>query len=176
MTGPRNIKMAATPRNGGLPPSAARLMLAIAVLAWPSSARGDIDNIATASATYAGAPVTSTPSAAAVPVAPSAPAMTVTKTADVTSEVAAGQVVTYTYVVTNTGNGTLTNISLSDSHNASGPAPVPRNETLSTDSGLANDSTDATANDGIWTSLAPGDAVTFTATYTVTQTDVDSLQ
>lgn len=176
MTGPRNILMAATPRNGGLPSSAARLLLAIAVLTWPTSARADIDNTATASANYGGVPITSPPSATAVPVAPSAAAMTVTKTADVTAEAAAGQVITYTYVVTNTGNETLSGIQLNDSHNAAGPAPVPHNEVLSTDSGTANDSTDAITDDGVWTSLAPGDAVTFTATYTVTQADVDSLQ
>jgi hypothetical protein len=31
-------------------------------------------------------------------------------------------------------------------------------------------------NDGIWSVLAPGDAITMTATYTVTQSDVDTLQ
>lgn len=103
-------------------------------------------------------------------------AMTVAKSASPSTGVKAGDVVTYTYVVTNTGTSNITNIKLTDTHNASGAAPVPSGETLSTDAGTTGDSTDATANDGIWSKLAPGDAVTFTATYTVTQQDVDTLQ
>jgi len=42
------------------------------------------------------------------------------------------------------------------------------------DAGTAGDSTDAAMN-GSWDVLAPGDVITFTGTYTVTQADVDSL-
>ena len=42
-------------------------------------------------------------------------------------------------------------------------------------SGATGDSTDAAVN-GSWDSLAPGDQVTFTANYTVTQNDIDTLQ
>lgn len=135
---------------------------------------GDIDNTATASGTYGSTPVSASASHAVALV--TNPQLSVTKTADDTTDVEAGQIITYTYVVANTGNQTITNIGLNDSHNGSGPVPVPGNETLSTDSGPAGDSSDATANDGIWSSLAPGDAVTFTATYTVTQQDVDTRQ
>ena len=101
--------------------------------------------------------------------------MVVTKTADKTVNVAAGDVITYTYKVTNDGNVTIHNITLADVHNAAGAAPVPGSETL-TDSPPLGNSTDVTANDGLWSDLAPGDTITFTATYTVKQSDVDNLQ
>jgi uncharacterized repeat protein (TIGR01451 family) len=134
----------------------------------------DIDNTATASGTYDSTAVVGQGAASVTLVA--LPALQVTKTADDTTAVTAGQTVTYTYVVSNTGNQTISGISLGDAHNGSGASPVPGNETLSTDSGTIGDSTDVTADDGIWSALAPGDAVTFTATYTITQTDVDTRQ
>ena len=103
------------------------------------------------------------------------PSITVTKTASADSNVPAGTTITYTYVVTNTGNQTISSIDLSDAHGGSGPAPDPGNETLTTDTGITGDSSDAGTN-GIWDSLAPGDQVTFTASYIVTQSDVDTLQ
>lgn len=135
---------------------------------------GDIDNTATASGTYGVTVVQATGSTSVAII--TNPAMTVTKVANDTTDVVAGQVITYTYVVTNTGNQTLTNIALNDAHDGSGPPPVPGNETLTTDGGTIGDSTDATASNGVWSVLAPGDAVTFTATYTVTQNDVDTKQ
>jgi len=135
-----------------------------------------IDNTAAATATYAGAPVSSTSASSDVPVIIAQPAMAVTKTPSVTAGAVPGQVITYTYVVTNTGNQTLSNVVLSEAHNASGPVPTPANETLSADTGVSGDSTDTAVNDGVWSVLAPGDSVTFTATYTVTQSDVDLLQ
>ena len=102
--------------------------------------------------------------------------LTVTKTADKTVNVAAGEEVTYTYVVTNNGNQVISNVSLDDVHNGSGPAPSPANETLTVDNGTTGDSVNGPANDGTWNTLGPGDVVTFTATYTVTQSDVDTLQ
>jgi hypothetical protein len=53
---------------------------------------------------------------------------------------------------------------------------VPGTETLSLDAIPVLDSSDVTPGNGTWSVLAPGDEVTFTATYTVTQTDVDLLQ
>jgi hypothetical protein len=101
--------------------------------------------------------------------------ITVTKTASDGTNVPAGVTVTYTYVVTNTGNQTVNNIDLVDAHNGSGPAPLPTNETLTTDVGITGDSIDSSVN-GVWDSLAPGDQVTCTANYVVTQSDVDNLQ
>lgn len=108
-------------------------------------------------------------------IVPANPSITVTKTADIDANVPVGMTVTYTYVVVNTGNQSVSNITLSDAHTGSGPAPIPTNETLTSDNGIINDSTDAGIN-GSWDTLAPGDEVTFTATYVVTQNDVDTLQ
>jgi large repetitive protein len=135
-----------------------------------------IENTATATATYNGNAVNSNSDTAVVPVDTAAPALVVDKSADDTTDVVAGQVVTYTYVVRNTGAQPLSNISLNDAHNGAGPAPVPGNETLSVDGGVSNDSSDAAPNDGVWSVLGPGDAVTMKATYTVMQADVDTLQ
>jgi len=111
----------------------------------------------------------------AITVTPGTSTLTVTKTALPAVNVPAGTTVTYTYVVTNTGDQVLTNISLSDSHNGSGPAPIPANEVLTNDGGAPGGSSDG-PNDGVWDILAPGDEVTFTATYVVTQNDIDTLQ
>ena len=115
-------------------------------------------------------------SSATTVIVPGSPSITVTKTADNDVNVPAGVTVTYTYVVSNTGNQFISNVSLSDAHGGSGAAPVPSNEALSLDANVSGDSSDSIPNDGVWDSLAPGDQVTFTATYIVTQNDVDTLQ
>jgi large repetitive protein len=102
--------------------------------------------------------------------------MLVTKAATPNTNLSAGQVVTYTYTVKNTGNVSIKNIALTDVHNAIGAAPVPGSEVVTGDVPPLNDSNDATAGNGVWSSLAPGDTITFTATYTVQQSDVDTLQ
>lgn len=172
----RGISNLARPGSGGRKFSA---LLAIAMALMSTQCRtayAGIDNTATATATYGGSTIVSPPSSVSVPVAPANSALSVTKTADATANAVAGQIITYTYTLTNTGNRTLTAIVLSDVHNASGPAPVPGSETLAADAGTSGDSTDAVTNDGIWSVLAPGDTVTFKSTYTVTQSDVDTLQ
>jgi len=103
------------------------------------------------------------------------PILTITKVADDDTLRAAGETITYTYTVTNTGNVAVTNATVSDVHNGSGPVPTPGNETLFNDVAPPGDSTDAATN-GSWDTIAPGDSVRFTATYLVTQNDVDSLQ
>lgn len=102
------------------------------------------------------------------------PQLTIVKTPSTAGPVPAGTIITYTYVVTNSGNITMTAIAVSDVHNGSGPFVGPNNEVL-TDIAPLGDSSDAAIN-GSWDSLAVGDKVTFTATYTVTQNDVDTLQ
>ncbi|MBJ7879229.1 DUF7507 domain-containing protein, partial [Gelidibacter salicanalis] len=77
------------------------------------------------------------------------PLMTVVKTSTTTEVTVAGQVIPYSYLVTNTGNVTLNNISLVD------------------------DNVDAQPTGGV-TTLAPGASTTFTADYTVTQDDIDA--
>ena len=108
-------------------------------------------------------------------------ALTISKTASApgfvtgnVTEAPVGTVVTYTYVVANAGNVTLDNIIVSDIHSGSGPAPVPSNEALTTDNGAIGDSTDTVSNDGVWSTLSPGDIISFTDQYIVTQVDVDN--
>jgi gliding motility-associated-like protein/uncharacterized repeat protein (TIGR01451 family) len=81
--------------------------------------------------------------------------ISIQKTADKTSDVQAGDVITYTYVVTNTGNVTVSGVDVSDSHPGTG---------------TLGDITTGDATDGV----LPGGTVTFTATYTVTQEDIDN--
>ena len=133
---------------------------------------GDLVNDVDVTTTQMGATVRS---ASATSTITANPALTVTKVASDTTDVTLNQVITYTYRVENTGNQTITNVTLSDAHNGSGAAPVPGGETLTTDTAPLGDSTDGGIN-GTWDSIAPGDIVTFTATYTVTQSDVDTLQ
>ena len=116
---------------------------------------GSIANTATATGTPpAGvtAPV-SPPSSVTVPATQTA-ALTVTKSATPTTVTAAGDVVTYTFRVTNTGNVTVTDPVVTErSFTGTGTAPV------------------ATCPPG---ALAPGASVDCTATYTVTQADIDA--
>lgn len=101
----------------------------------------------------------------------------VTKQADQTVNVTMGTTITYTYLINNIGNVTISGIALSDAHNGSGPPPVPGSETLATAGGVPISATTADAvSDGIWDNLGPGDSVQYTATYIVTQNDVDILQ
>ncbi len=82
----------------------------------------------------------------------------------------AGQVITYTYTVTNSGNVDMTAITLSDTHKGVVGALTPAFQTFSP-GGLGSTNTGNTIN-----ILRPGDSAVFTATYTVTQDDVDNLQ
>ena len=103
-----------------------------------------------------------------------APSFVMTKIADSAGPFTAGDTVTYTYTVTNDGNVSIRDVAISDTHNGSDPAPVPGNETLLTDAAPTGDSTDA-ATDNSWDVLGPGDTLTFTGTYTITQTDAKNL-
>ena len=98
------------------------------------------------------------------------PGLTITKVADLTTNVAAGTPVTYTYTVTNTGNTQITGITLTDIHNASLPNPVPIFQSFTTNLGGSTNSGNTI------TKLMPGDVAQYKATYTVTQSDVDNLQ
>ncbi len=150
----------------------------LGVFAGVSVANATIDNTATAVGTYQSTQHSSAPSTVSVPVTPAAESMEVTKTANDTTDVVAGQTVTYTYTVRNTGTVTLTNISLGENHDGTNIAgtPVPGGEVISNDIGTPGDSTDATANNGVWSVLGPGDTITFTATYTVVQGDINNRQ
>jgi uncharacterized repeat protein (TIGR01451 family) len=95
----------------------------------------------------------------------SAPSLTIAKSATVggnpvglpiTTALSAGDIITYSYLVTNNGNVSISGISVSETAftgTSTPPSPA-----------------------GGATSLAPGDTTTFTANYTVTQADIDALQ
>ena len=107
--------------------------------------------------------------------------ISVLKTANLNDEVTPNgfaevtETITYTFDVTNTGNVTLLNVRVDDTTNATNGPVVPGLEVVFNDVAPLTDSSDSTA-DGVWDSLAPGDTIRFTATYTVTQDDVDTLQ
>ena len=107
-------------------------------------------------------------------------ALTITKTyATATTPVVFGNVITYTYFISNNGNVPMTNVSVKDLHGSpaiqvSLGAGGITSETLTVagPSG-AGASPDTTPNDGVWSTLAPGATVKFTFTYNVMQGDVD---
>ncbi len=104
---------------------------------------GKVDNTATADSVQT-EPVTDNATSNAV----QSPALSIDKTADVSTYHAVGDIINYSYVVTNTGNVTLTNVSVVDDKVSASPASV--------------------------ATLAPGATTTFTASYTVTQTDLNT--
>jgi uncharacterized repeat protein (TIGR01451 family) len=97
----------------------------------------------------------SPPSSVTVP-EPPAPALAVVKTANTTAITAVGQEITYSFLVTNTGNVTLTDATVT--------------EGTFTGSGTLS----APVCPAAAASLLPGENVTCTATYTVTQADLDA--
>ncbi|MGN6325371.1 DUF7507 domain-containing protein [Pseudolysinimonas sp.] len=116
---------------------------------------GSVSNSATAEGTPAGSttPVTSTPSSAVVPTPP-APGITLAKSVSPTTITAAGQAVTFSFLITNTGNVSLSGIGV--------------DETAFSGTGTLG------ALNCPQTTLLAGQFETCTAAYTATQADVDS--
>ncbi|WP_313461135.1 hypothetical protein, partial [Stenotrophomonas sp.] len=114
---------------------------------------GDIDNDATASAVSPGGGTATGDATSSVPLDPPAPQLALDKSASPTQVSAAGEVITYTFLVTNPGNVTVDNISVTD------PKP-----------GLSA----ITCLPPAPFSLAPGASASCSATYTVTQADIDN--
>ncbi len=105
--------------------------------------------------------------------------LSITKTYTATTPVVVGQTITYTYTVANNGNVSMSNVQVKDMHGTPA-AQIPlgaggiTNETLTVPGPLgAGASPDGTANNGIWSTLAPGATVQFTYSHIVTQAEID---
>lgn len=136
-----------------------------------STADNDIDGTVTASGNYdpgAAPVVVNGTSSSPVPLN-ILPSLEVTKVADLDTNVPAGTTVTYTYRVRNNGTVPITNVTLADTHKGVLNALTPLFVSFITNTGSTN--TGNTIN-----VLAPGDEAEYTATYIVTQSDVDTLQ
>lgn len=158
---------------------------------------GDLDNSAVAEGTYpdglGGVTVTSPADTAAVPLS-SNPSLDIAKAAyddgvpstlggpgggvalGTGSNVTAGTEITYVYSVLNDGDVPMQSVGVTDVHGGTGTLGAITLLTLTNTSGssLNDDSIDTDPN--VVDILQPGDSAVFTATYTVTQTDVDTLQ
>jgi len=145
---------------------------------------GAVANSATATGTTPGGTTVTSPPGTASSTITAGPALTITKTfvlndtnGTVANQAEVGEVVTYTYTIVNTGTVALTDVAVNDMHEGAALAPSSfSNETLASDGPLAPTltSTDATANDGVWSTLQPGATVTIQYVHTVTQAEVDN--
>ena len=137
-------------------------------VAQVTPALATIDNTATVNGTYGASPVTASSLPVSVPVVVAAPTMTVVKAVTAGPTIAAGadatladagDTITYSYTVKNTGNVTLTNVTPNDA-------------------GPTFNSFIATGTLGVYSpvagsvTLAPGATQVFTATFTMSQLDV----
>jgi hypothetical protein len=137
---------------------------ALALMA-ATAAQAEITNTATASGTYNSTTYTSNTAQVDVTVQPAGPALTATKSGGTVNpnvtgdgDLQAGDTITYTIAVDNTGNVTMTNIVPSDDGITFGGQPGTGTFSYSP------------AN---YATLAPSDApVSFTATYTLTALDI----
>jgi hypothetical protein len=104
-----------------------------------------------------------------------APSFSILKARVGTGNVNVGNVITYTYTVTNTGNVPISGVTVSDVTNGFNGPVIPGGEGSLIDAAPTGDSTDGTVN-GSWDLLGVGDRITFTGTYTVVQSDIDFRQ
>jgi uncharacterized repeat protein (TIGR01451 family) len=147
------------------------VLLALSAFAWLGiqPAFATIDDTVVATGDYQGAPLTST-STKKVDVVNQISSMLVNKTGTINDggdgHADLGDTISYVITVTNNGNVTLKNVTLTD------PLIPPGAPSLTGDVAPSNDSFDTIAAG--WDTLAPGDALTYTALYTLTQPDVDA--
>ncbi|PHN02336.1 DUF7507 domain-containing protein [Flavilitoribacter nigricans] len=84
-----------------------------------------------------------------------------------------GDIITYTYTVINTGPATLYDVTVDEnagSFTGTGLLPAPGSENITVNGGSSSDAvTDASID-----VLSPGDEAEFTATYAITQADIDA--
>ncbi len=129
---------------------------------------GSVNDSATARGLPTGSvtPVTSSPSLLSVPAA-ATPALSMAKSVTSSGPYnTVGQSITYQFLATNTGNVTMTGVSVTDTQSA--PAG-----SLSTGPSCASLATPSGPCSGASTTLAPGQVATFTGSYTITQADLD---
>lgn len=137
-------------------------LVAMSLFAMGQPAFADITNSAVATGIYDGSSTSSTPETSAVPMIGLSPDLTIVKTITSTpnDSSGAGDLITYQYVVTNSGNQTLTNVT-----------PVDAGLTFNGNAGTGSmGALSITAGNAI--SLAPGASVTFAASYTLSALDV----
>lgn len=140
---------------------------------------GDIDNSASALGTAGGVSVSASDSAAVLCTPNSS--LTIVKSADTAGPLQVGDIVTYTFQATNTGNVTLSDVSISEVAftGANPPLGTPALETFVDNLPLntaLQQSSDSVADNGVFSVLKPNDVAVFSLQYTVTQDDIDLLQ
>jgi uncharacterized repeat protein (TIGR01451 family) len=123
---------------------------------------------------------------------PSNPQFTIAKSSAFTTDTGTllsadvGDVIRYKYVVTNSGNVTITNVRVDDTHESvalpNTPTRSVRQETIATIDGGSEgplaptlvSTDDGTANNGTWGTLRPGATIVFYYDHTVTQSEFDN--
>jgi Bacterial lectin/Domain of unknown function DUF11 len=115
---------------------------------------GQVTDTATATGTPPTGPAVTSPESDATVEIPPLPSLALVKSADPTAVTAAGEFIAYAFLVTNNGNVTIDHLRVRDTDfSGSGGAPAITCPA---------------------TTLAPGEETTCTATYTVTQADIDA--
>lgn len=134
-----------------------------------------IDNTATVTGTDpASNPVTDDSNTVEVDLENPDNELTITKSGSITTdsdtdlEGDAGDVITYSYTVTNSGNTTLTAVGVTDTHEGSGTFTTPSFSSWTNQAG-------SPAASGTSITMAPGAIAVFTTTYTITATDINTL-
>ena len=145
-------------------------VMATSFLAFAQPTLADISNSATASGTYGGNPVTSAPDTVDIPVVAANPSLSIAKSIGTVATVAlgsnatitdGGDTIIYHYIITNNGNVTITGVTPVDV----GPS-------------FGNPQTAGTGSMSVFTltsgstTLLPGQAAEFNATYTLSTLDV----
>ncbi len=137
----------------------------VSVQALPAYA--DIDNTATATGSYGASTVNSPNSAAAVPVGAATPTLTVSKSVATPTDtnldgvIGAGDTLTYTYIVTNTGNVTINSA-----------RPLDAGPTFNTVNRVGTLSAFSPVSAVLPPNAGPASSQTFTATYVLQALDV----